>query len=338
MLVVVVQERPSIRSLRGHRQQGDQDRGSRQVAAQRRPGAAARSSIAPRSRTCASSSSSSTSRAGTTTCGSTRAWRSWPATWSTCSVDIVEGKRARIRQINVVGNERFSDEELLAELELKRDATCCRSIAATIATRAQSLEGRPGEDPLLLHGSRLRGLRDHLDAGGAGAGEGRPVHHRERLRGRHLEDRRGEARGPVRGAARKSCGSTWSSGRATCTRSDSSPRAKRRLRNRLGEAGFAFADVAAVPTRGSRDAARSRSPSRSSRTRAPTCGASNSRASSKRATRSCGARCASSRARVMSNAALQRSEERLQRLPYIDEGGVRDAPRARQRGPRRRGR
>ena len=34
-------------------------------------------------------------------------------------VDIAEGKRARIRQINVVGNERFSDEELLAGLELK---------------------------------------------------------------------------------------------------------------------------------------------------------------------------------------------------------------------------
>jgi outer membrane protein insertion porin family len=34
-------------------------------------------------------------------------------------VEIAEGKRARIRQINVVGNERFSDEELLAGLELK---------------------------------------------------------------------------------------------------------------------------------------------------------------------------------------------------------------------------
>jgi outer membrane protein insertion porin family len=34
-------------------------------------------------------------------------------------VNIVEGKRARIRQINVVGNERFSDRELLAGLELK---------------------------------------------------------------------------------------------------------------------------------------------------------------------------------------------------------------------------
>jgi outer membrane protein insertion porin family len=34
-------------------------------------------------------------------------------------VKIVEGKRARIRQINVVGNEHFSDQELLAGLELK---------------------------------------------------------------------------------------------------------------------------------------------------------------------------------------------------------------------------
>ena len=34
-------------------------------------------------------------------------------------VDIDEGKSARIRQINVVGNERFSDKELLAGMELK---------------------------------------------------------------------------------------------------------------------------------------------------------------------------------------------------------------------------
>jgi outer membrane protein insertion porin family len=33
-------------------------------------------------------------------------------------IDIDEGKRARIRQINIVGNSRFSDEELLAPLEL----------------------------------------------------------------------------------------------------------------------------------------------------------------------------------------------------------------------------
>jgi outer membrane protein insertion porin family len=35
-------------------------------------------------------------------------------------VDIVEGKRAKIRQINVVGNQRFDDEELLDELALKK--------------------------------------------------------------------------------------------------------------------------------------------------------------------------------------------------------------------------
>src|SRR5262245_15011880 len=34
-------------------------------------------------------------------------------------VDIAEGKRARIRRINVVGNSRFSDRELLEHLELK---------------------------------------------------------------------------------------------------------------------------------------------------------------------------------------------------------------------------
>ncbi|MGQ0836127.1 MAG: outer membrane protein assembly factor BamA, partial [Gammaproteobacteria bacterium] len=34
-------------------------------------------------------------------------------------IDIKEGKRARIRQINVVGNERFTDEQILEDFELK---------------------------------------------------------------------------------------------------------------------------------------------------------------------------------------------------------------------------
>ncbi len=114
-------------------------------------------------------------------------------------VEIDEGKRARIRQINVVGNERFSDQELLAGMELKA------SQPAVVLPRRRSLfapgaRGRPGKAALLLHGSRLRGLRDHLHAGGARAGEGRPLHHAECVRGHHLEDGRRQARGPVRGA------------------------------------------------------------------------------------------------------------------------------------------
>jgi outer membrane protein insertion porin family len=35
-------------------------------------------------------------------------------------IDIAEGKRARIRNINIVGNRHFKDQELLAELELKK--------------------------------------------------------------------------------------------------------------------------------------------------------------------------------------------------------------------------
>ena len=97
------------------------------------------------------------------------------------------------------------------------------------------------------------------------------------------------------------------------------------LRNRLSEAGFGFADVAAVPSADPDDARnRAHLPDRAECAHLRAAHRI-SRASSRPATRSCGARCASSRARVLSNAALTRSEERLQRLPYIDKGGDRDA-------------
>ena len=35
------------------------------------------------------------------------------------TIDIIEGKRARIRQINIVGNERYPDEEIIAEFALR---------------------------------------------------------------------------------------------------------------------------------------------------------------------------------------------------------------------------
>ena len=93
---------------------------------------------------------------------------------------------------------------------------------------------------------------------------------------------------------------------------------KKALRDRLNEAGFGFAEVAAVPSRESGRPARSRSRSRSSRMRAPMCGASTSAACRSTHDEVLRREMRQLEGAVLSNAALTRSEERLQRLPYIE--------------------
>ena len=51
-------------------------------------------------------------------------------------IDIKEGKRAKIRQINVVGNEAFKDKEILDELRAARRRTGSPGTSRTTATRA----------------------------------------------------------------------------------------------------------------------------------------------------------------------------------------------------------
>ena len=72
-------------------------------------------------------------------------------------VDIKEGKRAKIEMINLVGNTKFKDKEILATFELQ-DAELPLLVQAGRPLLARIPDGRPGEAALLLHGPRLRQL------------------------------------------------------------------------------------------------------------------------------------------------------------------------------------
>ncbi len=105
------------------------------------------------------------------------------------TIDVNEGKRARIRQINIAGNtayhRRRAARRVRAEhAELVVLVQAGRSLLARIAV------GRPGKAALVLHGSRLRELPRDLDAGGDRAGEGRHLRHRQRRRRRGVQDLR----------------------------------------------------------------------------------------------------------------------------------------------------
>ena len=114
-------------------------------------------------------------------------------------IDIKEGKRAKIRQINIVGNETFKDKDILDSFELKTPELALL-VQAGRPLLARVAAGRSGEAALLLHGSRLREFPDRLHAGGDRAREGRHLHHGERERRRGLQGRRGQARRHLRGA------------------------------------------------------------------------------------------------------------------------------------------
>ena len=229
-------------------------------------------------------------------------------------IDITEGKRARIRRINVVGNEKFSDQELLENLELK-ESNWLSFYRQDDRYSKQSLEGdlekirsyymdrgyadfeitstqvamAPEKNDLFVTVNVFEG---HTWKTGAVKLAGRFVVPEEILRN-YLFVQAGE---------------TYSQ-RAIAASEDA-------IRNRLGEAGYAFAQVTAVPAP---DAAKNEialtfmiEP--------------NSRAYVRRIEFKGVERTNDEVLRrelrqleggALSNVALKRSEERLQRLPYI---------------------
>ena len=106
-------------------------------------------------------------------------------------IDVVEGQRARIRQINLVGNTAYDDEELHDAFELSTPNWLSWYRQDDRYSR-ESLQGDIEKLHFLLPGPRLRQFRRGIDAGRDRAGNGRRLHHDEPERRRGLQGRRGE--------------------------------------------------------------------------------------------------------------------------------------------------
>jgi outer membrane protein insertion porin family len=230
-------------------------------------------------------------------------------------IDITEGKRSKIRQINVVGNERFGDQELLEGLELKK-SNLLSFYRSDDRYSKQALEGD------------LEKIRSHyMDRGFADF----EITSTQVALAPEKDD--------LFVTINVFEGETWKTGSVKLAGRFAVPEeilkqyllvqpgqlySQRRIagsedaiRNRLGEAGYAFAEVVAVP-----------SPDPETHEIALTFRIEpNMRAYVRRIEFQGVERTRDEVLRrevrqleggALSNAALQRSEERLQRLPYID--------------------
>ena len=246
-------------------------------------------------------------------------------------IDIKEGNRAKIREINIVGNTKFKDKDIL-DTPGTEDAELAVLVQAGRPLLARVAAGRPREDPQLLHGSRLRELQARVDAGGDRPREGRHLHHGEhRRRARSTRSRSVKLAGtfvvPQAELERLLLihpGDTFN--RKLITTS------QELMQNRMGRDGYAFAKVEPVPTAdnanhtvsltffvdpGNRVYVRNISFSGSNRI--------NDEVLRREMRQLEGG--------WLSNTSLERSKQRIQRLPYVKIGGVRDHPGARRPGP-----
>ena len=96
--------------------------------------------------------------------------------------EISEGVAAKIRQINVVGNAAFDDDDLLDEFELETTRFLLLLLALGPVLQAEA-RGRPRDVAFVLPRPGLHQFQRRLHASHDHAGQGRRPHHHQRHRG-----------------------------------------------------------------------------------------------------------------------------------------------------------
>ena len=159
-------------------------------------------------------------------------------------ITIKEGRAAKIKTINVVGNKAYDDDDLVKQFELTTPTLI------SFFTKSDQYSNRsrrgPREPALVLPRPGLHQFQHRFDAGRHHPGQERGLYHHQRDRGRPLSSRGGQAGGRSDHPGRQSVplvatkrGDIFSRKAVTQTSTN--------LSDRLGDEGYAFANVNPVP-------------------------------------------------------------------------------------------
>ena len=102
------------------------------------------------------------------------------------TINVKEGKAAKIRHINLVGNEKFENKDILDNWESKESNWLTWYRRDDQYSQREALR-RPREAELVLPGPRLRRLQPGLHPGRDQPRQAGHVHHRRRHRGRAVQ-------------------------------------------------------------------------------------------------------------------------------------------------------
>ena len=165
-------------------------------------------------------------------------------------------------------------------------------------------------------------------AGGDRARQGRHLHHAERQGRRGLPSLGRQDRRQPRGAGRETCERSIQVHRGDIYSRKMVTQTTEFMALRLGQDGYAFAKIDPVPQENrARPKEIALHVPRSTRATARTCGHIDVQRRRRASTTTCcGARCARWRAATSSNSAVERSKQRLQRLPFIEKVEVETTP------------